>query len=115
MFSIKDTVVSGSGAEKINIDLENYMTKNEGVLKEDFQNLTSVVNTKASNNHRHGIGEIQNLQETLINKSDTGHKHSIGDVSNLNERLTVLEETLKNHAEVIKILADKVGIEVEKS
>ena len=74
-----------------------------------------ISSSKASNNHRHGIGEIQNLQETLINKSDTGHKHSIGDVSNLNERLTALEETLKNHAEVIKILAEKVGIEVEKS
>ena len=143
MFSMNDAVINDGGVGgNVVIDLENYMTRNEGVMKGDFQGLETVVNGKASMNHKHGIGDIKNLQEALILKSETGHKHSIDDVSGLEGRLTAVEskiiaaeerlsllervnvqqqneinslkETLTNHAEAIETIANTVGIEVEK-
>ena len=99
MFSMNDADVSAGGGV-VKIDLENYLEKDEGVLKEDFQKLESVVNGKASEGHKHGIGDIKNLQETLIQKSETGHKHSVGDVSGLEERLTALDTSSNEHAAI---------------
>ena len=96
---MNDADVSAGGGV-VKIDLENYLEKDEGVLKEDFQKLESVVNGKASEGHKHGIGDIKNLQETLIQKSETGHKHSVGDVSGLEERLTALDTSSNEHAAI---------------
>lgn len=95
MFSIKDAEVNGGTGGTIKVDLTNYLEKDEGVLKEEFQKLETVVNNKASVDHKHGIGEIKNLQEYLYQKSDVGHKHSATDVPDLTERVGEVETKIK--------------------
>ena len=111
---MNDTVINDGGVGgRVVIDLENYITKKEGVLKGDFQRLENLVNDKSSMSHKHRIGDIRDLQETLILKSETDHKHSVDDVSGLEGRLTTVETSKAdiNHKHNTLPLSDDLVIQ----